>query len=150
MSTEELTDEQMQAIIKDVVSGLIPATAAQIGTALGVLSKELGRVNREITAAQKVVTTLERDYGHAFDLVMIGLAHPPGENDVPVMVTIAKAMARVDPKVYQIGLDLDVAKDDLKRLRSYFEELQDRIRVGQTNASTVRAEARLIGYGQST
>ena len=142
-----MTEDERLQIIKEVVSGLIPATAAQIGAALGVLSKELGRVNVEITAAQKVVTKLERDYGHAFDLVMLSLAHPAGENDVPVMVTVAKAMARVDPKVYALGLELDGAKDDLKRLRSYFEELQDRIRVGQTNASTVRSEHRNIGYG---
>lgn len=142
-----MTEEERLQVIQEVVSGLIPATAAQIGAALGVLSKELGRVNREITVAQTVVTTLERDYEHAYDLVMIRLAHPPGENDVPVMVTVAKAMARTDDKVYALGLELDAAKDDLKRLRSYFEEIQDRIRVGQTNASTVRSEHRNIGYG---
>lgn len=142
-----MTEDERLQIIQEVVSGLIPATAAQIGAALGVLSKELGRINKEITAAQQIVTKLERDYGHQFDLVMLSLAHPPGENDVPVMVTVAKAMARVDPKVYALGLELDGAKDDLKRLRSYFEEIQDRIRVGQTNASTVRTEARTIGYG---
>lgn len=142
-----MTDDERLQIIQEVVSGLIPATAAQIGAALGVLSKELGRVNIEITAAQKVVTKLERDYGHEFDLVMLKLAHPPGDNDVPVMVTVAKAMARTHPDVYALGLQLDGAKDDLKRLRSYFEELQDRIRVGQTNASTVRSEHRNIGYG---
>lgn len=147
MSTEELTDEQMQAIIKDVVSGLIPATASQVGTALGHLSRQLGQVNRELTAAQKVVPQLTRAYQHAFDLVLIKLTNPPGENDVPVMVTVAKAMARVDPEVYALGLQLDVAKSDVQRLQNDFEELQDRIRVGQTNAATIRAEARLIGYG---
>jgi hypothetical protein len=148
MSDVELTEEQYQAIIKDVVSGLIPATATQIGAALGHLSRELGRVNKEVTAAQKDVRRLTRDYQRAFDLVLIPLTNPPeGE---PVMVTVAKAMARVDPKVYALGLELDVAKSEVQRLQNDFEELQDRIRVGQTNAATVRSEHRNIGYGHGS
>lgn len=147
MGVEDLSEDEYQAIVKDVVSGLVPATAGQIGAALGLLSKELGKVNRQIGEAQKIVTQKERAYEFAFDTVMLSLAHPVDERVAPVMVTVAKAMARVSPKVYQLGLDLDVVKDDLKQLRSYFEELQDRIRVGQTNASTVRSEHRTIGYG---
>ena len=142
-----MTEEERLQIIKEVVSGLIPATAAQIGAALGHLSRELGRVNRELTEAQKLVPKLTRAYQKAFDQVLIRLTNPPGENEVPVMVTVAKAMARINPEVYALGLALDVAKHDVQRLENDFKELQDRIRVGQTNAATVRAEAGLIGYG---
>jgi len=142
-----ISPEDRIQVIKEVVAGLIPATAAQIGAALGHLSRELGRVNREITVQQRVVTMCERDYEHEFDLKMLSFAHPPDENDVPVMVTIAKAMARVDPKVYQLGLDLDLAKDRLKELNNLFKELEDRIWVGKTNAATVRSEHQNLGYG---
>jgi hypothetical protein len=127
------------------VSGLIPANAGQVGAALGNLSRELGRVNHELTAAQKLVGQLTRSYQRAFDLVLIKLTNPPGDES-PVLVTVAKAMARVDPEVYALGLALDVAKSNVQRLSNDFEELQDRIRVGQTNAATIRSEARTIGY----
>lgn len=142
-----MTEEERLQIIKEVVSGLIPATAGQIGAGLGNLSRELGRVNKEWTASRKVVRKLTRDYQNAFDLVFIRLTNPPDEHAVRLPVEVAKAMARVDSKVYGLGLELDAAKNDAEKLKTDFEELQDRIRVGQTNASTVRSEHRNVGYG---
>lgn len=141
-----MTEEERLQTIKEVVSGLVPATATQIGAALGHLSRELGRVNRELTEAQKVAAKLARAYQHAFDLVFIKLTNPPGDEQ-PMLVTVAKAMTRVDTEVYALGLARDVAESNVQRLKNDFSELQDRIRVGQTNASTVRSEHRNIGYG---
>lgn len=142
-----ISPEDRIQVIKEVVAGLIPATAAQIGAALGNLSKELARVNKEITAQQRIYTTAKREYSRAFDLKMLQLAHPPEEDRMPVGPMIARAMARVDPEVYQLGLDMDIQKDRLKELLQDFQELQDRIRVGQTNAATVRSEHQTMGYG---
>lgn len=153
MSDEEEQDyrpispEDRIQVIKEVVAGLIPATAAQIGAALGHLSRELGRVNKEITAQQKIYSEAKRDYNRAFDLKMLEFAHPPEEDRMPVGPMIARAMARVDEKVYALGLEMDTQKDRLKELLQDFQELQDRIRVGQTNAATVRSEHQTMGYG---
>lgn len=153
MSDEEEQDyrpispEDRIQVIKEVVAGLIPATAAQIGAALGHLSRELGRVNKEITAQQKIYSEAKRDYNRAFDLKMLEFAHPPEEDRMPVGPMIARAMARVDEQVYALGLQMDTQKDRLKELLQDFQELQDRIRVGQTNAATVRSEHQTMGYG---
>lgn len=153
MSDEEEQDyrpispEDRIQVIKEVVAGLIPATAAQIGAALGHLSRELGRVNKEITAQQKIYSAAKRDYNSAFDLKMLEFAHPPEEDRMPVGPMIARAMARVDEQVYALGLEMDTQKDRLKELLQDFQELQDRIRVGQTNAATVRSEHQTMGYG---
>jgi hypothetical protein len=142
-----ISPEDRVQVIKEVVAGLIPATAAQIGAALGHLSKELGRVNKEITVQQRIYTAAKRDYSRAFDLKMLELAHPPEEDRMPVGPMTARAMARVHAEVYALGLEMDTQKDKLKELLQDFQELQDRIRVGQTNAATVRSEHQTMGYG---
>lgn len=145
--TEEEFAEVEQAVIDRVVSGLIPATAAQVGAALGKLSLQLAQVNRELTAAIYHAGQLSRDYQLAFDMALIKLTNPTEEGKPKYSVEAAKAMARIEN--YELGLKWETAKSEVQRLRNDFREVQKRILVGQTNAATVRSEMRTMGYGGS-
>jgi hypothetical protein len=144
VSDEEITPELSQEVIDQVVSGLIPATAAQVGVAMGHLSRRLGDVNRKITAQRKLVTKLTKDYKLATDLTLVRLTNPT-DGEQKFSVEAAKAKARIDH--YELGLELEMAKDEMRRLKDEFQEIKERIKVGQTNAATVRSEHRNIGYG---
>jgi hypothetical protein len=143
--TDEEFAEVKQEVIDRVVAGLIPATAAQVGVALGNLTRLLDQVGKEWTAARTHAGELAQQYQLAFDLAFVELTNPTEVGKLKYTVEAAKSVARIE--VYELGLELAAAKSNANRLRVQFETIQDRIRAGQTNAATFRAEARNIGYG---
>ncbi|HEY2086988.1 MAG TPA: hypothetical protein VGH54_13340 [Mycobacterium sp.] len=139
MSTEDLT-EQQQSLLK-IVAGLVPATAGQVGRALGELSMDLQRLTDQLAEADEEATRLTEDYGLAYDMAFI----EAGEGSKPVSIAIREATARIETA--QLRLDMEVAKLRVRQLKNAHKTLDRRIDVGRTCAATVRSEHRTIGYG---
>jgi hypothetical protein len=141
VSTEDLT-EQQQTLLK-IVAGLVPATAGQVGRALGELSMDLQRITDQLAEADEESTRLSEDYGLAYDMAFI----EAGEGSKPVSIAVREATARIETA--QLRLDAEVAKLRVRQLKNAHKTLDRRIDVGRTCAATVRSEHRTIGYGQS-
>lgn len=139
MSVTDLTDEQ-QALLK-IVAGLVPATAAQVGAALGALSMELQRLTDELAEADEDATRIAEAHSLAYDLAFI----EAGESEKAVSVAVREAKARIETA--QDRLDMEVAKLRVRQLRGAHRTLDRRIDVGRTVAATVRSEHRTVGYG---
>lgn len=134
-----MTPEEEQQLLS-VVAGLVPATAQQVGRALGQLSQRLQELTDELTAADREATELSEAYELAYDRAFL----EAGEGE-RVAVEVRKAMARV--QTYEQRLAGEVAKANVRSLRAAHRTLDRRIDVGRTQAATVRSEHRTVGYG---
>jgi len=132
--------DEAEALLK-VVAGLVPASAQQVGTALGRLSIRLEQLTNELAAADEKSTHLAEDYQLAFDKAFL-LA---GAGKAKVTEAVRNAEARI--ATYALRLEMEVAKLHVRSLKAAHRTLDRRIDVGRTNASTLRSEHRNIGYG---
>src|SRR5689334_4809989 len=132
-------NEQEQLL--KVVAGLVPATAQQVGTALGKLSVRLEELTNELTPADEKATLLSEDYQLAFDRAFL----MAGAGRTKVTEAIRTAEARI--ATYSLRLEMEVAKLHVRSLKAAHRTLDRRIDVGRTQAATVRSEHRTIGYG---
>lgn len=131
-------DEEKQLLA--VVAGLVPATAQQVGRALGSLSNRLQELTDQLTEADKEATELSEAYELEYDRAFL----KAGEGE-RVAVEVRKAIARVE--TYESRLASEVAKAHVRSLRAAHRTLDRRIDVGRTQAATVRSEHRTVGYG---
>lgn len=126
-----------------VVAGLVPATAQQVGAALGKLATELDRLTKLLTAADAEATALaeeyQLEYDRAFLMAGAGTGKPPTEK-------MREATARI--ATYATRLKLETAKLNVRSLRSFHKTLDRRIDVGRTQAATVRSEHNTFSYGR--
>lgn len=133
----QVTEED--ALLK-VVAGLVPATAQQVGAALGRLSLRLQELTELLAEADEAATRLTEEYQTAFDMAFLDA----GQGEEKVTGAIREAKARVATK--KLRLEMEVAKLHVRQLRNAHRTLDRRIDVGRTQAATVRSEHRTIGY----
>jgi hypothetical protein len=135
---KELSEQEQ---LLKVVAGLVPATAQQVGAALGKLSMRLEELTHELALADEKSTHLSEEYQMAFDKAFL-LAGASAK--VKVTEAVRNAEARI--ATYALRLDAEVAKLHVRSLKAAHRTLDRRIDVGRTQAATVRSEARSIGY----
>lgn len=140
MSTDTATEVDQEALLA-VVAGLVPATAAQVGTALGKLSIALERITQQLTAADEEATHLDQELQLAYDLAYL----QAGEGPERVTGPVREATARV--ATAELRMRAEVAKLNVRSLRAAHRTLDRRIDVGRTQAATVRSELRTLSYG---
>lgn len=136
------TELAEQEQLLKVVAGLVPASAGQVGTALGKLAMRLQELTDELAAADHKSTHLAEEYQLAFDKAFL-LAGASAK--VKVTEAVRSAEARI--ATYALRLDMEVAKLHVRSLRAAHRTLDRRIDVGRTCASTLRSEHRTLGYG---
>lgn len=125
------------------VAGLIPATAQQVGAALGKLSNELDRLTKLLMEADREATDLAEEYQMSFDKAFLlagaGSGKPPTE-------AVRNAEARI--ATYELRLRYETAKLNVRSLKAAHKTLDRRIDVGRTQAATVRSEHNTFSYGR--
>jgi chaperonin cofactor prefoldin len=124
-----------------IVAGLVPATAEQVGSALGKLSVRLEELTNQLTAADEEATKLDHELQLAYDLAYL----EAGEVEERVTGPVREATARV--ATADLRLRTEVAKLRVRSLKAAHRTLDRRIDVGRTQAATVRSEHRTVGYG---
>ena len=139
---KELSEQE--SLLK-VVAGLVPATAQQVGAALGKLSMRLEELTHELALADEKSTHLSEEYQMAFDKAFL-LAGASAK--VKVTEAVRNAEARI--ATYALRLDAEVAKLHVRSLKAAHRTLDRRIDVGRTQAATVRSEHRVLPYGQAS
>lgn len=127
-----------------VVAGLVPATAQQVGAALGKLAQRLGELTEQLAVADERSTRLTEEHALAYDRAFLSA----GEGEVRVTEAVRAATARVETHEHRLAMEL--AKLDVRNLRNAHRTLDRRIDVGRTMASTIRSEMRSIGYGSGS
>lgn len=142
MSTEVVPAElvEQEALLK-VVAGLAPATAQQVGAALGKLSVRLEEITNELAQADEEATRLAEEYQLAYDKAFL----MAGAGKARVTEAVRTAEARI--ATYELRLRVEVAKMHVRSLKSAHRTLDRRIDVGRTMAATIRSEHRNLGYG---
>lgn len=136
-----MTDPTEEEALLKVVAGLVPATAQQVGAALGKLSLVLQDLTEQLSEADEDATRIEHEHQLAYDMAFL----EAGEGEEKVTGAVREATARVQTS--QLRLDLEVAKLRVRQLRNAHRTLDRRIDVGRTTAATVRSEHRTVGYG---
>lgn len=139
--TDTIADQE--ALLR-IVAGLVPATAQQVGAALGKLSMDLQRLTEQLSEADQTATLLADKYQLEFDKAY--LMAGAGKTKPTEGVRNAEARMATAP----LRLELEVAKLDVRSLKAAHRTLDRRIDVGRTQAATVRSEHRTIGYGQAS
>lgn len=134
---------EQEALLK-VVAGLVPATAQQLGAALGRLSVRLDELTALLTAADTEATHLDHELQLAYDLAFI----QAGEGEARVTEKVRESTARV--ATADLRLRADVARLNVRSLKAAHRTLDRRIDVGRTCAATVRSEHRTFQYGQAS
>lgn len=135
--------ETEQDRLLQVVAGLVPATAQQLGAALALLGERLQELTEELADADEQSTRMTEAYQLAYDQEFLKTAD--GEEKVTGL--IREARARV--ATAQLRLDTEVAKLRVRQLRNAHRTLDRRIDVGRTQAATIRSEHRTLSYGAS-
>lgn len=143
MSDEDLTEDQL-ALAK-VVAGLIPATADQVIAALGRMSVQLHNVAVELDAAEDVAVEKIEEHGRKYDQAFLAAAFDPNDPAKRVTEKVREAIAREE--TWQLRLEMEQAKQRVRKLKRRLDTIERRIFVGQSVAKTVRSEHRTIGYG---
>lgn len=127
-----------------VVAGLVPATADQIGAALGQLSVKMGELGDELAEADLAAVEAVEAYELAYDIAYI----EEFDRDKRLgYLPMAKSVARV--ATADLRLAAEVAKAQVRKLQNAIKTLDRRIDVGRTQAATVRSEHRTLGYGSA-
>jgi hypothetical protein len=142
MSTEELTEQQQTLI--EIIQGSIPATAQEVATALGMLSFELHKMGLEWDAADEACTELIEKNGREYDSAFLAAAFDPHDPSKRVTEKVREAIAR--EKTWESRLEMEQAKQKVRKLKRARETLDRRLFVGQSIAKTIRSEASNIGY----
>jgi len=138
-----LTPEQEQLLA--VVAGLAPATAGQVSTALGKLSRHLQTLSELLGAADEASTVASDAYQKAYDKAFLAAGFEEIERGERVTDTFRNTVARM--ATADLRLTAELAKLEVRRLKVAMKTLDRRLFVGQSQAATVRAEIRTIGYG---
>lgn len=125
------------------VTGLVPATAQQVGAALGKLSNELERLTTALTEADREATELSEEYQLAYDKAFLMAGAKSGK---PPTGAIREAEARI--ATAELRMKTELAKLNVRDLKARHRTLDRRIDVGRTQASTLRTEMSTIGYGR--
>lgn len=126
-----------------IVAGLVPATAAEVGAALGKLCKLLDRLTREMIDADAEATERANEYGHAYDRAYLEVFDPKNpERRLPIAER--EAMARL--LTHDKYMAHEAAKLTVRRWKYVHKTLDRRIDVGRTVAATVRSEHRNIQW----
>lgn len=128
------------AALMAVISGLTPATAQQVGAALGRLSLRLQELTDALAVADEDATRLTEAHELAYDKAFLAA----GQGEERVTDAVRRSIARVETA--QLRLDMEVAKLAVRSLKTAHKTLDRRIDVGRTQAATVRSEHRTIGY----
>lgn len=131
---------EQEALLK-VVAGLVPATAQQVGAALGRLSVRLEELTTELAEADEHATRLEHDYQLRYDQAFVrekAARSKPSD-------ALCHANARIATAAEH--LELEVAKARVRSLKAACRTLDRRVDVGRTTAATIRSEHRTLSYG---
>lgn len=142
MSTDDLTEQQQTLI--EIVQGSIPATAQEVATALGMLSFELHKMGLEWDAADEACTELIEKNGREYDSAFLAAAFDPNDPSKRVTEKVREAIAR--EQTWESRLEMEQAKQKVRKLKRARETLDRRLFVGQSIAKTIRSEASNIGY----
>lgn len=125
------------------VTGLVPATAQQVGAALGKLSNELERLTTALTEADREATELSEEYQLAYDKAFLMAGAKSGK---PPTGAIREAEARI--ATAELRMKTELAKLNVRDLKARHRTLDRRIDVGRTQAATVRSEHNTFSYGR--
>lgn len=134
-----------QEALLRIVAGLVPATAQQVGAALGKLSMDLQRISDRLAEADEAATLLADKYQLEYDKAFLMAGAKSGK---PPTEAVRHAEARM--ATAPLRLELEVAKLDVRSLKAAHRTLDRRIDVGRTQAATVRSEHRTLSYGQAS
>lgn len=137
-----VTDADTEAYLQ-AIAGLVPATAQQIGAALGKLSNRLEELTKLLTEADTEATHLAEEYQMEFDKAFLmagsGSGKPPTE-------AVRNAEARI--ATYALRLKYETAKLNVRSLKAAHRTLDRRLDIGRTQAATVRSEHNTFSYRQ--
>lgn len=136
-----MTPDDEKALL-EIVAGLVPATAQQVGVALGKLTIRLSEITAQLAQADDEATRLTEEHDVAFDTAYLREMEQDGRLGFH---SVAKATARQETR--DLRLRMEVAKANVRQLDKAHRTLDRRIDVGRTQAATVRTEARTVGYG---
>lgn len=125
------------------VAGLVPATAQQVGAALGKLSNRLEELTRLLTEADTEATRLTDEYQMAYDKAFLMAGAKSGK---PPTEAVRHAEARI--ATAELRYAAEVAKLNVRSLKKAHQTLDRRIDVGRTQAATVRSEHNTFSYGR--
>lgn len=137
----EPSEDKVEAYLA-AVAGLVPATAQQVGAALGKLSNELERLTVLLTSADLEATEAIEAYQMAYDKAFLMSGAKSGK---PPTEAVRHAEARM--ATYELRMKAEVAKANVRDLKMRHKTLDRRIDVGRTQAATVRSEHRTFSYG---
>jgi hypothetical protein len=140
----ELTTKQ-EALLQ-IIAGLVPATAQEVAAALGKLSVDLRDIVVELTAADEACDEAIEAHDDAYDHAFLDAGFDPKNPALKVTEKVREATART--QTFELRVQMDSAKRELRRLKRIHDTLDRRIFVGQSIAKTVRSEHNTIGYGQ--
>lgn len=134
------SDADIEAYLQ-AVAGLVPATAQQVGAALGRLSNRLEELTNLLTVADTEATELAEKYQMAYDKAFLmagaGSGKPPTE-------AVRNAEARI--ATFALRVEYETAKLNVRSLKAAHRTLDRRIDVGRTQAATVRSEHNTFAY----
>lgn len=142
MSTDDLTEQQQTLI--NIIQGSIPATAQEVATAMGMLSYELHKIGLELDAADEACTELIEKNGREYDAAFLDAGFDPANPALKVTEKVREAVART--KTWESRLEMEQAKQQIRKLKRTLATLDRRLFVGQSISKTIRAEAANIGY----
>lgn len=125
------------------VTGLVPATAQQVGAALGKLSNELERLTTALMEADRESTELTEEYQLAYDKAFLMTGAKSGK---PPTEAVRHAEARIATAA--LRMKAEIAKLNVRDLKARHRTLDRRIDVGRTQAATVRSEHNTFSYGR--
>lgn len=131
--------EQQQAVLA-ALAGLVPATAQQVATGLGVLGHRLQEITHMLAVADADSTRLAEEYQLAYARAFLEAGHTEDGG----RVTEAVRRYTAEEATHQARLDMEVAKLAVRNLRQAHKTLDRRIDVGRTMAATVRSEHRAM------
>lgn len=146
MSDEDLTDEQRDLL--KIVAQLVPATAQEVGAALGRLSAEMHKVALELDKAEEEAVDRIEAHGRAYDSAFLKSGFDPDDPSRRVTEKVREALAR--EKTWNERLKMEQAKQKVRALKRRLDTLDRRVFVGQSIAKTIRAEVRTLSYGQAS
>lgn len=125
------------------VAGLVPATAQQVGAALGKLSNRLEELTKLLMEADTEATRLAEEYQMAYDKAFILSGAGSGKTPTEAVRSAEARMA-----TFALRVEYETAKLNVRSLKAAHKTLDRRIDVGRTQAATVRSEHNTFSYGR--
>lgn len=140
----EQSEDKTEAYLA-AVAGLVPATAQQVGVALGKLSNRLEELTQELILADTDATALAEEYQQEYDKAFI-FAGVKSVSGKPPTEAVRHAEARM--ATFALRVKFETAKLNVRSLKAAHKTLDRRIDVGRTQAATVRSEHNTFSYGR--